>query len=200
MTVQYSEEVQKAMDEAERRVVKLLALVGLSTLNWNSVEETLERLLWHYLVSDEVGHIITSKMQNMSRCDVLEALVEAREAIPQVRERALHFIKAFDILRVNRNAIVHSVKFTMDASENTLWFERLRKSIRSREYDTYSMPAETLEKLADQMAELDEFGKTLLKIMQRRAGLVEQPFFEWEKPPPWPDMFPLPEKLSSLPR
>lgn len=199
MVIQYSEEAQKAMDDAERRVLRLLALVGLTTLNWNSVEETLEQLIWHYLGSDKVGHIVTSKMQNMSRCDVLGAIAEAQEAIPAVAERVNHFIAAFDILRLNRNAIVHSVKFTLDAKENTLWLERLKKSIRSREYDTYSMPAETLERLADQMAELNEFGRTLLEIMQKRAGLVKQPFFDWERPPPWPDKFPLPERLNSLP-
>lgn len=199
MVIQYSDKAQQAMDEAEKRAVRLLALVGLSTLNWNSVEETLESLIWFYLGSEKIGHIITSRMQNMSRCDVLTALAAAKEGIPRIQERVTHFVKAFDVLRVNRNAIVHSVKFTLDAENNTLWLEKVRRSIRTREYDTYSMPAEALEKLADQMAELDEFGKTVLEIMRRRSGLIEQPFFDWRSPPPWPEMFALPEKLNSLP-
>ena len=121
MVIQYSDEVRKAMDEAERRVLRLLALVGLSTLNWNSVEETLENLMWYYLGGNEVGHVITSRMANMSRCDALTALADIRETLPEVRLRLDHFIKAFDILRINRNAIVHSVTFRLDHEDNTLW-------------------------------------------------------------------------------
>lgn len=199
MPIQYSDEVLQAMDEAEQRILRCLAQIGVVTLNWNSVEEALERLIWYYLGSDEVGHIVTSKLHNQSRCDVLENIADAREAIPEIRERVVHFVKAFDILRLNRNSIVHSVNFNLHRGQETFSIERLKKSIRTREYDSYSLPVETLEGLGEQIEQLEKFGANLLAIMKKRSGLIDQPFFNWPKPPPWPDKFPLPERLNSPP-
>jgi hypothetical protein len=198
MAVQYSDRVLKAMEDAEKRILGCFAQIGAATLSWNSAEEALERFIWYYLRSDEVGHIVTSKLHNVGRLDVLRNLVDACESVADIRTRIDHFLDAFDILRLNRNVIVHSVSFSLHGGEETFNFERLKKSIRTREYDTYSMPLETLEKLNEQIEQLISFGKTVLLIMQRRTGLIDQPYFDWKKPPPWPDIFPLPEKLSSL--
>jgi hypothetical protein len=198
MAIQYSDDVRKAMDEAVERVTHFLAEVGLVALNWNDVEEILERLIWYYLGSDEVGHIITSKMHNQSRCNVLTNLADARESLPQIKVRIDHFAAVFDILRLNRNAIIHSVNFNLHHASETVSLERLTKTIRTREYDTYSMPIDALTKLNEQMVQLESFGKNLIAVMRKRSGLIDQPFFDWEKPPPLLEIFPLPEKLNSL--
>jgi hypothetical protein len=196
MFAQYADTVDRAMEASEKRVLRLFALVGLAALNWNSVEEMLERLIWYYIGPDDIGHIITAKLHNVSRCEVLTNLVDAREAHADIRARVIHFVKAFDTLRVNRNTLIHSVRFSLNHGEGELSLERLKKSVRTREYDTLNMPVATLERLANQIADLNTFGETLLAIMKARSGLIKQSFYNWPQPPPWPKIFPLPERLS----
>lgn len=187
------------MENPKDREEAILAEVGRITLSWNSLEETLEALIWHYLGGPEKGHIVTTLLGNASRQDALDALVAQAEAIPKIAEHLKCFSQAFETLRINRNTIVHSISFAITHDGEEFFFERRKKSIQTREYDTQRRPVAALQALAAQITGLREYGNTILAIMKRRAGLIEQPFYDWDKPPAWPERFPIPEKLSQPP-
>lgn len=184
------------MDSPEDMMEAILAEVGRITLSWNELEETLERLIWFYIGTPAKGHIITSLLGNASRKDALNALVAECEARHDIADHLACFAAAFDALRLNRNTVVHAISFDISHGGEDFFFERLKKSVRTREYDTHRRPVKALRTLAGQITNLHEYGEIMLQIMQRRSGLIEQPFFEWPKPPAWPEKFPLPERLN----
>ena len=52
------------MPESRWSTGDVLAAVGHITLSWNSLEETLEGLIWHYIGGSKKGHIVTSLLGN----------------------------------------------------------------------------------------------------------------------------------------
>jgi hypothetical protein len=173
-----------------------LGLIGLIALNWNQAEERLDHLIWRYIGTPTVGHIITSKLHNMGRIDVLRALVVELEAIPLIVEHIECFMQAFDVLRQNRNKIAHSALSGLTSNGGAIEIERLLKSLKAREYHTLEISNATLDQMLGQIKDLCTYADTIMEIMKKRGGLIQQSLYSWPKPPAWPDRFPLPDKLN----
>jgi len=113
-------------------------------------------------------------------------------------DRIEQAIRAFDVFRLNRNTIIHAVDITSYVEEGIVIFDRRRKTHRISEPERYEITRDGLSDLVAEMLNFRLHLETLHDCMRYRAGAINQPFFEWRKPPPLPDRFPIPDLLKKL--
>lgn len=82
--------------------------LGRLSLEWNMVEQFFTAMIWELLGDYAAGMAVTSGMGNTSKADVVLRL--SREQITQQDTlEAIEFAcKAFNVLRENRNMLIHS--------------------------------------------------------------------------------------------
>lgn len=105
------------------------AQIGRIALNHSGLEFQLESLTWIYMGSVDIGHVATAQLTTLQIAKALETLVEWSEPDDVIAGEIEWALKAFDILRINRNTIVHGFNFKADNSTGKLFIERKTRSI-----------------------------------------------------------------------
>lgn len=82
--------------------------LGRLCLEWNMLEQFFTALIWHLLGDYEVGMAVTGGLGNQSRADIVLNLARQQPNSEELVKQVEHACKAFNILRENRNILVHS--------------------------------------------------------------------------------------------
>jgi hypothetical protein len=86
----------------------LATAIGAMEINWAYAERTVEFLIWEILKVDRHrGESITTHIGNVTRCEILIKLFQ--EIAEPAKIVGLHAMKCFDVLRENRNEILHGM-------------------------------------------------------------------------------------------
>src|SRR5688572_9223636 len=95
--------------------------LGRMSLEWNMMEQFFTGLIWTYLGDHGVGMAVTSGLGNQSRADVLLGLARQRKNKPELLKRVEFACKAFNILRENRNMLIHSHSIFASSTGKPHW-------------------------------------------------------------------------------
>jgi hypothetical protein len=162
--------------------------LGRFSLEWNMVEQFFTALIWEYLGDHQTGMAVTGGMGNQSRADVLLGLARQRNENPDLIDRVEFACKAFNILRENRNMLMHSHSIYPDeAGGKPHW----RRATGKGPHGHVSCEAnfEDLERLIAQTSALGFFVIALTPIINPRN----------KKKFALPEKFPLPIILTKPP-
>ena len=87
---------------------RIVYVLGLITHHWNFLEHCLDLIIWEYIGDWDRGMAVVHSLGNRSRAELVCNLAEASEHDRRVKTRVLRIAESFDILRENRNTVVHS--------------------------------------------------------------------------------------------
>lgn len=82
--------------------------LGRLSLEWNMVEQLFTALIWEYLGDHGIGMAVTGGLGNKSKADVLLGLARQRAGNTDLIDRVEFACKVFNILRENRNMLIHA--------------------------------------------------------------------------------------------
>ena len=99
---------------------KHFEMLGRITHDWNFLEHQIAVLCWLYTKDIEAAHVFTSRLRNAERAAALLEISERRDARPRVRGAIKFLVGAFNILRENRNALVHSHHWHL-SGDDVVW-------------------------------------------------------------------------------
>lgn len=154
------------------------------------VEQFFTALIWELLGDYPTGMAVTGGMGNQSKADVILRLSRERIRKSEVIERIEFACKAFNILRENRNMLIHSHSiFRSDNGGKPTWHRAAGKGPRG--HISAEADFEDLETLIAQTCALGIFTTELIPFLhpKRRRHWVDK------KPPELPATFPLPQIL-----
>lgn len=171
-------------------------------LQHTALEYQLEALAWSYFGDVDKGHIATAKMRMPDKIDVLKTLVEWTEPDDGIAERIEWAIESFEILRLNRNAVIHAFNFKADQSSGNLYLERRTKSLVFDSFEQINVTQPEMQQLLDDQIWLAGFLRSLQLIIDIRGpdaiGINKHPPVQTFEPlPPKPAR---PKKMTPLPR
>jgi hypothetical protein len=166
--------------------------LGRVSIEWNMVEQFFTVLIWRYVGDDlRIGMAITSNLGNQSRADVLIALARQHQGDPELLERVEFACKAFNILRENRNMLMHSHSIhDLETGKKPIWVRATGRGPKG--HATVEADVADLENIVSDLARLGMFAVYLTEHV-RPFGKRRR------KRGPLPEIFPLPRKLSPPP-
>ena len=142
----------RSLDDAMTRkpsLKKYAETVGEISIQWNLLERALHVIGYFYLGGDSgVAGRIFGAMGNISKVAFITYLVDRFEKNEKLADHAHHFLKAFNILRENRNIIEHSVP---SLSRDKRFLGSIAKVNRQGERALFDAPIQTLETLLGDM-------------------------------------------------
>lgn len=161
--------------------------LGRFSLEWNMVEQFFTALIWEFLGDHGVGMAVTGGLGgNQSKAGVLLNLARQRANNKELIDRVEFACRAFNILRENRNMLVHSHSIFPAENGKPHW----RRATGKGPVGHLSVEADLadLEMLIAQTCQLGLFVVSLIPFARprRHRGV---------SPANMPDKFPLPTKL-----
>jgi len=102
----------------------------------------------------DVGHIATSQMTTLQIIQSLETLVEWTEPDDSVAAEIEWCIQAFNVLRVNRNTIIHGFNFEADRDNGKLFIERRTRSVVFDSFEQFEFDSSALMTLISDQTRL----------------------------------------------
>jgi hypothetical protein len=103
--------------------------LGRVSLEWNMVEQFFTALIWELLGNYPVGMAVTGGMGNQSKADVVLRISRERIRNPETFDRIEFACKVFNILRTNRNILIHSHSiFRSEVGGKPIWRRATGKS------------------------------------------------------------------------
>jgi hypothetical protein len=177
-----------------------LHALGVITASFNQLEFVLFLFFMDYLkLQPKLAQRLFVQIANNVRCELLIDAVELEETDAQIRGRALHFLKAFQILADNRNFLSHSQTIMNDPNQPHLTFGKGSK----RQPDVWSFAHLTLPEIrqvADDIWTYWKFGSELRAWMVTRATGGVMTFSDGQTiTHTLPETPPLPDKLKHAP-
>jgi hypothetical protein len=177
------------------------AAIGRIALQHTSLEYQLESMVWFYMGDTDKGHIATARMGMTEITDVLQTLVEWTEPDDGVADSIEWAIRCFNILRLNRNSVIHGYNFKADQSTGQLFIEKRSRSIVFDSFDQFVITPEVLAEIIARQSQLSFFIYTLQRKLEMRGPDAIGPNLPPPAEPfPLPARPPEPEKLTPLPR
>ncbi len=166
-----------------------LYFLGRISVEWNFCEHLFGTLIWHHFEGIKKGLLVTSKMGNQSRADLLLSLVRRFETNQDVLDRIEFATRAFNRLRETRNILIHTHGIDPHETGKLEW---RRASPNAQLGHTGSL------------ADLDDLIEVLDNIAQLSQFIIEITCYYFDRqnnkePQPLPDTFPLPKMLTQLP-
>lgn len=95
--------------------------LGRIALEWSMLEQFFTALIWHLLGDHGIGMAVTGGMGNQSKADVVKGLAKQIFSDEQVLADFDFACKAFNILRENRNQLLHSHSIFPTFKGNVNW-------------------------------------------------------------------------------
>jgi hypothetical protein len=164
--------------------------LGRISLEWNMVEQFFTAMIWELLGDYPTGMAITSGMGNTSKADVVLRLSRERIRDDDTLEAIEFACKAFNVLRENRNMLVHSHSiFRGEDGKKPHW----RRATGKGPAGHISVEADLadLERLISEICALGFFTTGLVPFLHRRR----RKHWPNNKKPSLPIRFPLPALL-----
>jgi hypothetical protein len=150
------------------------------------VEQFFTGLIWEYLGDFGVGMAVTGGLGNQSRADIILNLARQKPDNPDLIDRIKFACKAFNILRENRNMLIHSHSIFPSEAGKPHWSRATGRGPEG--HLSVEAEMEDLERLIAETVQLGFFVMKLLPFVRPRT--------DPGKPHTLPDKFPLPRKLN----
>jgi hypothetical protein len=156
-------------------------------INWNWCEFLLDHFIGHYLdLPGPISAVVITPLPNITKTELLAALVNKKETNPNSSELISHFLKCFNINRENRNLIAHSLCVLEHIETEYICFSS--EKLQSGDIRERVVPASSavLSKVCKETKQLFEFGIKISDYWHgaRNGSLPKKP--------------PLPGKLTVL--
>jgi hypothetical protein len=168
----------------------IVYMLGLISIDWNMTEQFMTTLIWNYVGGFEVGRTVTNNLGNRSKAEMLLELSKKLEKRKEISTRNEFCAKAFNILRDNRNMLMHSHSVYQEEDGNVIWRRQNPKAPLGSVGCVANI--EDLVRIRDEICILGKFIVALYlragKKRGKRAIL-----------PPLPEIFHLPARLKQLP-
>lgn len=94
--------------------------VGLLASYWNKVEGRLDDLLTCFIGDAQKAHILTSGANIARRISLLKGIVEQCHTKDPWQQTVLAALAAFDVLRQNRNTVIHGVATNLKEADGVV--------------------------------------------------------------------------------
>lgn len=164
--------------------------LGVVAANYNSLENTLSLLMYHY--SGKLGSmpqlLFSLLNNNHNRLTMLRCYIDENEFDPAVKEYLTYFAAAYDICAENRNFLMHGMTQSPSDSQNLLLSKFARRDPTRLNY--LELTADDIREVADDMFNFDVFGLGIFLWLRARPyggefkmsdGSIEKP--EWPVQP-----------------
>lgn len=140
--------------------------IGVLSLNYNELEETLLYLLRHLSSSpDELIALIFEKTPTNVRIQLLQKVIDLSGVDQDTKDVLDHFIKAYGICTNNRGLLAHSRIWAYRKRDNAaIAAKRTRKS---GEEWTYEFPLTLIRRVADEIHFWRGYGSYLYAYLNR---------------------------------
>jgi len=168
--------------------------LGRLSLEWNMVEHFLSATVWELLGNYPAGMAITAGMGNLSKSDVVMRLareqIKSKEALSAIESAC----KAFNILRENRNVLIHSHSIVRGENGGKPHWRRASGKNPSGHKSTEA-DFNDLENLIAQVCHLGKYIISLIPFLhpRRRKSWLGR------VPPELPEKFEMPALLRQVP-
>jgi hypothetical protein len=141
--------------------------LGRVSLEWNMVEQFFTTLVWELLGDYPTGMAVTGGMGNTSKADVVLRLSRDRLKDKETLHAIEFACKAFNILRVNRNVLLHSHSiFRGENGSKPHWHRATGKSPAG--HVSTEADFEDLEQLIAEICALGLFVTDLVPFLHKR--------------------------------
>ncbi|SDN64331.1 hypothetical protein [Afipia sp. GAS231] len=168
--------------------------LGRLSLEWNMVEQFFTTIIWELLGDYSSGMAITGGMGNTSKADVALRLSKQRLKDQDVLNAISFACKAFNILRVNRNMLIHSHSiFRGDNGDKPQWRRATGKGPVG--HASAEADFEDLERLIAEVCTLGLFVTALVPFLHPKR----RKHWRNKSRPQLPTEFPMPSLLVQPP-
>lgn len=175
---------------------KYTETVGAISVGWNQLERALNVMGHHYLATDtNISAYLFALLGNQSKSDFISFLVEQHEENREIASAAKHFIRAFNILRQNRNTIQHA---TPHLDRDKRYLGSIVKAGRKGQTLPYDVPMDDMEIM---QKDLNRFWK-YAQLIVAAAGMGDDDQDTQNamaRVLNLKDNFPLPQQMTLLP-
>jgi hypothetical protein len=168
--------------------------LGRVSLEWNMVEQFFTAMIWELLGDYPAGMAVTGGMGNVSKADVVLRLSRERIRDEDTLEAVEFACKAFNVLRENRNKLIHSHSiFRSENGGKPHW----RRATGKGPTGHVSVEADLadLEKVIAEICNLGKFTTALVPFLHRRR----RKHWPDKTRPRLPAKFPMPSPLVQVP-
>lgn len=167
--------------------------LGRVALEWNMVEQFFTAMIWELLGDYGAGMAVTSGMGNLSKADVVLRLSRERIHATDTLESLEFACKASNILRQNRNVLIHSHSiFRAAGGGRPQWRRATGKGPAG--HVSVEADFEDLEKLIAEICTLGLFTVALVPFLHEKR----RKHWPNKARPELPAKFPLPNLLATL--
>lgn len=170
--------------------VPLMYQLARVSLEWNMVEHFFAALIWEMLGDFRTGKAVTGGMGTQSRADVVLGIARQKLKDPEAIDRIEFACKAFNILRENRNSLIHTHSISPPENGGKPLWRRTGKGQGS--YVAVEADVDDLGEIISQICDLGKFVVSLVTHLHPRHRR------RLKKLPPLPDKFPLPNILPQI--
>jgi hypothetical protein len=164
--------------------------LGRVSLEWNMVEQFFTTIIWELLGDYPAGMAVTGGMGNVSKADVVLRLSRERIRDKDTIDAVEFACKAFNILRQNRNVLIHSHSiYPAESGGKPTWRRASGKGPSG--HLSAKIDFEDLENIIAQICELGVFITGLVPFLHRRR----RKHWPYKVRPQLPLFFPMPTPL-----
>jgi hypothetical protein len=134
------------------------------------------------------------------KIEALKTLVEWTEPDDGIADAIEWAIKCFEVVRENRNSVVHGYNFKADQSSGNLFIEKRKNGMLFDKFLQFEITAEALNKIVDEQVNVSRFLNLLQRIIDRRGPEAIGPGLPTPvELSPLPHRCSLPSGLDTLP-
>jgi hypothetical protein len=184
----------------ERPTESDYAKIGRIALQHTGLEYQIEALIWTYFGDTDKGHVATAKMGMTQKIEALKTLVEWTEPDDGIADAIEWAIKCFEVVRDNRNSVVHGYNFKADQSSGKLFIEKRKPGMVFDSHLQFEITPGVLAGICNEQMNLSSYIYLLQKIIDRRGPESIGPGIPApSEPSPLPNRCALPSSLDPLP-
>ena len=184
----------------ERPTESDYAKIGRIALQHTGLEYQIEALIWTYFGDTDKGHIATAKMGMTQKIEALKTPVEWTKPDDGMAEAIEWAIKCFEIVRDNRNSVVHGYNFKANQSSGKLFIEKRKQGMVFDSFLQFEITPGVLAGISNEQMNLSSYIHLLQRIIDRRGPESIGPELPAASEPfPLPHRCALPSSLDPLP-
>jgi hypothetical protein len=170
-------------------------LLGLITHYWNNLEVAFAIIPWLYS-DDKLSGLFINRLSARDLLAATGEIMGHREPNARVRSAVEFAISALNIIRENRNILVHSLHIAAENRTDVAWVRQSKSNPIYRIMTRANL--RDLRTLYTAMMRLDEYLDGLIGRIDYDRNYPSPGMFELDKRPALPRRFPLPRKLEQI--
>lgn len=174
--------------------------VGLLTAYWNKAEGELDDLLACFIGDEKVAHILAGNQPIATRTAYLKRIVEQCHPGAKWHEVMTTTLDAFDVLRQNRNTIIHGTATRLDSVTGAVAVRAATKNPAKKSYRIVAMNKDEVVKQLDLVIRMgNQLAGIRARLYRGGPGAKLSDLFRFGANPTLPGKFPQVEQLPDLP-